>query len=63
MRSVAGPSGVNVARTNSCGVSHVVGSALPYRNGDNVIPIDWAIDGAVAASGALSHLGDRTKCR
>ena len=35
MRSVPGPSGVNVARTNSCGVSHVVGSALPYRNGDN----------------------------
>ena len=29
MRSVPGPSGVSVARTNSCGASQVVGSALP----------------------------------
>jgi hypothetical protein len=37
-----------VARTNSFGVSHVVGSLLPYRNGDSVSRIDRASDGAVA---------------
>ena len=36
MRTVAGPSGVNVARHNSPWTSTVVGSPRPLRSGDNV---------------------------